>query len=325
MYTMDWNIVFDNAGTKFKLGILAECEIVCSVDNLADSATIILPEAVMNQVLNIENKISRGTSVLIELGYDGALVNEFEGYVQDITTNDSTLKIICEDALFLFRVGVQDEQFKLVSVKKIAQQLISQIDPAFKLVISGYGDEVYFEKFVIHQATGFDVLKKIQEETKANIFFNTRNKELHIHPPYEEKGGEVIYSMQQNIEKSTLEFKRAIDKKLEITVESVDLKGKVKSITIGNTGGDKKTIKSTIPLTDSAMLKLAQAAFVQNNFDGYSGSFDGWLVPFVKPTYSATILDQDYPYKDGTYYVVSVKTNFSESGGVRTITPGIKL
>ena len=321
MFTMDWNIVFDNHGEKFKLGILAECEIVCSVDNLADSATIVLPEAVMNQVLNIENKINRGTKVLIQLGYDGNLVTEFEGFIQDITTNDSTLKIVCEDALFLFRVGVPDVELKPSSLKKIAQYLIDKIDPSFTLSCDY---DISYEKFVIHQATGFDVLKKLQEETKANIYFDTTNKVLHIHPPYIEKAGIVRYSMQQNIEKSILEYKKAIDKKVEVTVESTDSKGKVKSITTGTTGGDKITLKVG-PMSEADMKKVADATLKKNSFDGYSGSFDGWLTPFVKPTYSAIIEDKDYPYKDGTYYVLGVKTNFSESGGIRTITPGIKL
>lgn len=321
MFTMDWNIVFETNGKKHKLGILAECEIVCSVDNLADTATIVLPEAVMNQVLNLENKINRGSGVLIQLGYDGNLETEFEGFVQDITTNDSTLKIVCEDALFLFRVGVPDVELKPSSLKKIAQYLIDKIDPSFALSCDY---DISYEKFVIHQATGFDVLKKLQEETKANVYFDTTNKVLHIHPPYLEKAGTVRYSMQQNIEKSTLEYKKAIDKKVEVTVESTDSKGKVKSITAGATGGDKITLKVG-PMTNVDMKKVADAALRKNSFDGYSGSFDGWLIPFVKPTYSAKIEDQDYPYKDGTYYIVGVKTNFSESGGVRTITPGIKL
>lgn len=321
MFTMDWNIIFNNAGKKFKLGILAECEIECSVDNLADTATIILPEAVMNQVLNIENKIGRATQVMIQLGYDGDLKTEFEGYIQDITTNDSTLKIICEDALFLFRKSVPDVELKPSSLKKIVQYLIDKIDPSFTLSCDF---EISYEKFVIHQATGYDVLKKLQEETKANIYFDTMNKVLHVHAPYVEIGGVVKYSMQRNIEKSSLEYKRAIDKKVEVTVESTDSKGKVKSITAGTTGGDKITLKVG-PMSEADMQKVAAAALKKNSFDGYSGSFDGWLIPFVKPTYSAIIEDKDYPYKDGRYYVIGVKTNFSESGGVRTITPGIKL
>jgi hypothetical protein len=78
-------------------------------------------------------------------------------------------------------------------------------------------------------------------------------------------------------------------------------------------------------MSEADMQKVAAAALKKNSFDGYSGSFDGWLIPFVQPTYSAIIEDTDYPYKTGRYYVIGVKTSFSESGGKRTITPGIKL
>lgn len=321
MFSMDWNIEFNNSGKKFKLGMLAECEIESSIDNLADIATIILPEAVMNTVLNIESKINRGTSVLIQLGYDGDLKTEFQGYIQQITTNDSTLKIICEDALFLFRVGVPDVELKPTSLKKIAQTLLDKIDPSFTM---NCDYDISYEKFVIHQATGYDVLKKIQEDSKANIYFDTENKVLHIHPPYLEVGNTVKYSMHQNIEKSSLEFKKATDKKVEVVVESTDLKGVVKSITAGTTGGEKISLKVGA-MSEADMQKVAAAAIKKTSFDGYSGTFDAWLVPRVKPTDSVIIEDQDYPYKTGRYYVVSVKTNFSESGAVRTITPGIKL
>jgi len=321
MFTMDWNIEFDNAGKKFKLGMLSECEIESSVDNLADTATITLPEAVMNTVFNIESKINRGTSVTIKLGYDGNLKTEFQGYIQQITTNDSTLKIVCEDALFLFRVGVPDVELKPTSLKNIAQTLIDKIDPSFTL---NCDYDIGYEKFVMHQATGYDVLKKIQEDSKANIYFDTVNKVLHIHPPYVEVGNTVKYSMQVNIEKSSLEFKKASDKKVEVVVESTDLKGKVKSITTGTTGGEKITLKVG-SMSEADMQKVAAATLKKTSFDGYSGTFDAWLIPLVKPTDSVIIEDQDYPYKTGRYYVISVKTSFSESGAVRTITPGIKL
>jgi hypothetical protein len=321
MFVMDWEILFKTDNTAYRLGTLAECVIDKSVDNLADTAEIVLPEAVMNQVLELESKIKRGSEVFISLGYDGFLESEFTGYVQEITTNDSSLKIICEDALFLFRIGVKDEELKPTSVKKIAQRLIDQIDSSFTV---NCDFDLNYEKFTIHQATGYDVLKKLQEETKANIYFDTGKKVLHIHPPYVEKGGEVNYSMHHNIESSKLEYKRAIDKKLEVTVESTDLNGKVTKETVGTTGGDKITLKVG-NMSKADVKRVAEAALKKNNFDGYEGTFDGWLIPFVEPTYSALIKDADYDYKTGRYYVVSVKTSFSETGAKRTIGPGIKL
>lgn len=321
MYNLDWYIEFETAGNRTQLALLAECEVVSSVENLADMATIILPEAVMNEVLNFENKIARGTKVLIQMGYDGKLETEFVGYIQDIVANDSSLKIVCEDALFLFRVDVKDVEMKPTSLTKIAQYVIDQIDPSYTLVCDF---DIAYEKFTIHQATGYDVLAKLQSETKANIFFNTEKKELHIHPPYTTKGGEVYYSMQKNIEASSLEFKNKLDFKVEVTIESTDIKGNVHKVTAGTTGGDKITLKVGA-ISEASMQKIADAELLKKSAAGYEGSFDAWLVPMVKPTYSARIKDEDYPEKTGWYYVASVTTNLSAAGGKRTITPSIKL
>ena len=57
----------------------------------------------------------------------------------------------------------------------------------------------------------------------------------------------------------------------------------------------------------------------------YEGSFDTWLIPYCEPTYSAKIVDFDYSEQSAIYYVKATKVNISSSGGVRTITPGIKL
>jgi hypothetical protein len=321
MYNIIWDIKFKTEGVTYSLQTFASIDIECSVDNLADKSTITLPEAVMNQVLNIGDQVKRGSEVVIKAGYDKTLVTEFFGFVEDVVTNDSSLIIKCEDALFLFRKGVKDVELKPTSLAKIAQLLIDQIDPGFTLKCDY---DITYEKFVIHQATGYDVLKKLAEETKSNIYFNTEKKELHIHPPYLEKSGEVIYSMQKNIEKSSLEFKKALDRKVEVTVESTNLKGKVESETVGTSGGDKITLK--VGSVDVASrIKIANAELLRRSADMYEGSIDTWLIPFVQPTYSVKIKDEDYPDKNGKYYVTGVTTSINESGGKRTVKIGVKL
>lgn len=321
MLNLDWQVEFKTEGKRYQLGLLAECEVISSVDNLADTATIVLPESVMNTVLNLDNRVRRGSEVIIKMGYDGNLETEFTGFVQDIVVNDSALKIICEDALFLFRKGIADVELKPTSLRQIGEYVIDGVDSSYSLNCTY---DINYEKFTIHQATGYDVLKKIQEETTANIFFDTEKKELHIHPPYLEKGGEVLYSMQYNIENSSLEYKNKLDAKVEVTIETTDINGNVQKVTTGTTGGDKVTLK--VGSMDTASLqKVANAAHLKRIAPGYEGSFDTWLIPMVKPTYSARIKDEDYPDKTGWYYVKSVTTNLSESGGKRTIVPGIKL
>lgn len=321
LYDIDWNIEFNTNGQRYRLAMLHSCEVFSSVDNLADTATIVLPEAIMNEVLNFENKIGRSTQVVISFGYNQALLTEFTGYIRDITVNDSSLKILCEDALFLFRKGIPDTQLKPTSLAKIAQYVIDHVDPSFQLDCTF---DINYEKFTIHQATGYDVLKKLQDETKGNFYFDTANKTLRIHPPYIEKTGEVFYSMQKNIENSSLEFKNRIDTKVEITVESTDLKGNVQKTIAGTTGGDKVTLKVGMMDQDS-MKRIADAELLKRSAPKYEGSFDTWLDPFVAPGYSARIKDEEYPNNTAYYYVQSVVTSISDSGGKRTVTPGIKL
>ncbi|NIJ45064.1 hypothetical protein FHR24_001503 [Wenyingzhuangia heitensis] len=321
MYAINWYVEFETEGKRTQLAILDELEIIASVDNLTDVATISLPEAVMNTALNFEGKIKRGSKVLIKLGYDSDLKTEFVGYVQEIVNKDSSLQIKCEDALFLFRKGIKSVELKSTSLKEVGKYIVDQIDEGYT-VDCDYG--ITYEKFTIHNATGYDVLKKLQEETKANIYFDTNNKVLHIHPPYVTKTGEVFYSMQKNIENSSLEFKNKVDDKTEIIIESTGKDGKVKKLTAGTTGGNKINIKVG-PMSEESMKKIAESALKKEAQSRFEGTFDTWLIPYVSPGYSARIKDEDYLNKLGWYYVVSVTTKISSQGAVRTITPGIKL
>lgn len=320
-FQLVWDINFKNKQGDWKLGILAECSIEKSVKNLADVATIVLPEANMNEVLKVQESIGRGDEVRIKLGYDRELRTEFTGYVREITTNDSSLKIVCEDGLFLFRKGVANKEFKPATVKQIAQYLISQVDSSFTLVCDY---DLPYDKFTIYQASAYDVLAKIQEETGADVFFDTAKKELHIHPAYTWKGGEEDYSMQHNVETSSLKYVSDADKKVEVTIESVGLDGKTISKTVGQPGGEKIT-KKVGRLSADAIQKIADNELKNKMSPGYEGSFDTFLVPYCEPGYTIGIYDEDYPYKDGRYYCESVTTSFSEAGGKRTVTAGIKL
>ncbi|WP_107039970.1 hypothetical protein [Brumimicrobium mesophilum] len=321
MYSLDYDISFQHNGRKFQLYMLDSVEIESDAMILADSAKIVLPEAVLNQVLNINDRIGRGAEVNIKLGYDGNLQNEFTGFVQDITTNDSSLTILCEDALFLFRVPVKDELLVNTNVSKICQSLLDQVNPEYTLVCDY---DIGYEKFTINRAEAYDVLKKLQSETKANIYFKTEEKELHVHFPYSERDGEVKYAFDRNIESSSLEYKKAIDRKVEITVEKIDKDGKITTVKSGTPGGEKFNIKVG-EMKASDIQKIADAELIKRSADKYEGSFKGWLIPVCRPTYSADIVDLDYPEKDGRYYVSAVATSFSSAGGVRTIKTGIKL
>jgi hypothetical protein len=315
MYEIDWQIVIG----KYELMALDRVKILHSVEKLSDTADIVLPASCFNEALEVEKKITRGDKVLILAGYDGTLVNEFSGWLEAISTDDGSLTLKCEDDIFLFRKPVPDKEFIGPDVKDILKYICGKVgvhklscDYCFK-----------YDKYVIKGATGYDVLKKLQEECRADIYMVDGT--LHVHPQYKQIFGTVKYSFQHNIEKSELEYKDARDRVVEVVVEGKGKDGKVVRQTAGTTGGDQVTIRID-GVSDIATLKaVAEEQLKIKSYTGYSGSFTGWMLPYCNAGYKATINDEDYEYKDGDYYVTEVETTISSAGGSREISLGMKL
>ena len=317
MYKMCWNIRIGG----FRLKMVEKVSIKRSVELLSDTATITLPGTVFNKAINIEDKIKVGDAVEIELGYNDDLKPEFKGYLKAIKTDGGSLTLELEDDIYLFRKSVKDEEMKDASVKNILTNICSQVGG---FSVSCDYDFTY-DKFVINNATGYDVLKKIQDEASPNIYL--KDKVLHVHPQYAEIFGEARYDFSRNIERdgTDLKYKSEDERKLLVVVEGTDETGATVSVEKGTTGGDKMTLKLPGVSSKSSLEQKAQSVLEQKVYTGYEGSFQSWLVPYVDAGYKVAITDPDYEIKNGTYYVISVETTFSKDGGVRKITLGKRL
>lgn len=315
MMTMCFNIAIGNK----KLLAVESISIVRSVSNLADTAQVVLPAMAGNATLDIESKISVGDTIEIQLGYDNKLKTEFSGYIDRINTDDGNLTIECIDALWFFkRVSLPDKVFNDVSLNDLLQQIVSAIEIPID-VKCDYA--LTYNKFTFYHATAYDVLKKIQDDTKADIYFE--NSALHIHPVYSQVGDRVAFDFAKNIESAELKYIKASDRDQEVEVSYTDAAGNVHTAKAGNTGG-KKT-KITVPADDDSMGNIAENWYNALVYDGYEGSFTGWLVPYVKPTDIVSLHDEQYEYKDGNYYVVGTEVEFSSSGGHRKIELGRRM
>ncbi|MDY5688016.1 MAG: hypothetical protein SPF90_06175 [Bacteroidaceae bacterium] len=315
MYTMQYDIQIGD----YRLGMLDKVEIHKSVEQLADTAVITLPASQYNQALQVEEKLKRGDGVIIKLGYEETgMALEFEGWLQRISTDGCNIKLHCEDDLFLFRKELPNEVLKNVTLEELLKKVISCFGIGLTL------DCTYswtYQKFVINNATGFDVLKKVQEECGADIYVDDK---LHVHPPGEKIGEERIYDLALNVEKEDLTYRRAEDNKVMVVVKALMPDGTVKEIETGSTGGDKIEVKCAT--SDEASMKARGDLEVKRRtYDGYEGSITGWLIPMCNPADIVTIKDKDYPYKNGTYFVNSVTTEFSKQGGSRKIDLGFRL
>lgn len=316
MYTLDFEVKIG----EFYLGMVESITIHKSVELLADTCEIVLPAARLNKALEVEEQIKRGDEVSVSIGYkEVGIKEEFKGYLQRISTDGGSIKLFCEDDLFQFRKDLPNEELKKISLSNLLSKVVKGIGKNYKVNCSYTW---VYDKFVIRDATGYDVLKKVQEECGADIYL--KDGVLHIHPPGEVVGKERFYDFAVNIEEAELSFKRAEDKKVKVVVKAIMPDGKVKEIEVGSTGGEKVEVKCHA--SDTASMKArGEAEVKRRTFDGYDGSITTWLIPECNPGDTASIHDGDYTYKDGTYFVRSVTTEFSESGGKRKVELGYRL
>ena len=316
MFTMKFDITVGD----YKLGMVEKVEIIRSVEQLADSAVVTLPGAEYNAALDIEQKIHRGDRIVINLGYaEIGMVQEFEGWVQRIGSDNGAITLQCEDDLFLFRKALADQQHKNITLASLLNIVVSGIGGGF-VVDCSYSWT--YEKFVINSATGYDVLRKIQEECGADIYI--QGNTLHVHAPGEKVEETVYYDFAQNVQKCDLQYRRTEDRRVRVVVKALLPDGKVKEMEFGTTGGDKVVVKCASS-DDESMKLRGESEHKRLTFDGYDGNIVTWLVPFIKPGYKAVIHDKDYEYKDGSYYVRAVKTEFGSDGGRRTVELGYRL
>lgn len=137
-------------------------------------------------------------------------------------------------------------------------------------------------------------------------------------------GVECFYDFALNVEEDNLTYHRAEDKKVQVIVKALMPDGTVKEVETGTTGGDKIEIKCATN-DEPSMKARGELEVKRRSFDGYEGSITGWLIPVCRPSDSVTLHDADYPYKDGTYFVTAVDTEFSSAGGKRKVSLGFRL
>ena len=314
-------LTYDIKIGNYQIAHLLSCEVRKSANKLADTATINMPGMSYNSALEIESKINRGDKVIISFGYDNDNNQEFQGYVSSIATDD-TITIECEDGMFDFRKDIESKQFKDVYIKDIIQEVVDQIG-GYSLVVGDGIENVRYDKFTIADATGFDILKKLQDDSKVHIFI--KQKELHVHLKYTYKEGDVKYDFEKNVEKSSLKYLQEADKKVLVEMIGIDRKNGKTKVTVGDKGGDKITVHRYNVTDKSSLRKIGEEEIKKYRFTGYEGNITTWLIPYCSYGYSAEIIDQDYENREGIYYVEAVTTVFSKSGGSRKVNLGIKL
>lgn len=282
--------------------------------NLTDKAEISIPRRFKWADKEVKELIRKGDQVIIKLGYDGNLNDEFTGYVVDLEAG-IPVKIYCEDNMYLLKKIPANKSYGVVKLKKI----LSDILPEWVKVEA---IDAELGSFIIEKSTVAKALEKLKESFGLNSYF--RGNTLFCGKVYEDIDKiEVKYHFQRNIVSHDLKYRTKDDLRIKVTAISYLNTGKKLEITLGDDDGEERTLPYYDNITDIESLKaIAQRDMEQFKVDGYKGGLVSFGIPFVKHGYIANLVDDEYPERSGKYYIESVKTEFSPSGFRRNIEPG---
>lgn len=315
-FALTYNIWLDNKRLK---GI-TKVELFTSVENLSNTATITLPEYINNVPYEIDKKIKRGMKVRIDIGYDNFNRTEFRGYVRSVSVNNPVV-IECEDEMYLFRKAVKSEVFINKTVTQILQSVCTQIGYSLVSKVS----DLKYDKFVIQQATGYEVLTKIKEQFALSL--TIYEEKLYANLRYTERFGEETIKFDQNVKSSNLKYVSAEDVKVLVEVKGVGADNKAtKTITAGTKGGEVVRLSPKLNITNETVLEqIAKQELSRLSYTGFRGDVTLFGQPFISAGFTARVLDPDYRNRDGVYFVIGTVVRFSKAGFERQVTLGQRL
>lgn len=168
-----------------------------SVYNLAATAVIRIPvTAVLKYAgkpptyIETARTLKVGDPVVIRLGYDGSLSEEFRGYVKRLNYT-VPLEVECEDEYY------QTRSVNCVFSKKTTslKNCLNEILPTTRI---GYCTDLTLKNFVINNKPGSWVLGLLKKEYGLTVFFDLDGK-LYLGRTTDFTGATVKYRLRYNV------------------------------------------------------------------------------------------------------------------------------
>lgn len=355
MFTLQHKILIGSK-QEYLLRRIVSVQVQKDIHTLGDRARITLIALNKNRSLGTDTKIKVGTPIEIALGYDQTLATELHGFIEQIESKEERLILHCMDHMYLFLKDVTEKTYEKQAEKgypleTILQDLAQTIGSPIEIKVGEALSAFQYKSFQRTQGPAINTLKKIKEDLGILIYM--RGSTLHVQAPHQSdsstEGKEISYSLEKNILKSSLIYRRASDKDLRIRVKSRDEKDNpIEVIASGdpnkpdisvkeggpsaggatspsqpspaNTTGSEsiELLRYHIPETQE-LEAIARQELSRWKYDGYEGHIETWLQPYCSYGYYATLKDDPESNRSGTFFVEKVEVHFSEQGGRRKV------
>lgn len=315
---------------SFRFKGVHELKIEKSIHEYADRAIISLPTSTVikqegrsTESVQTAKRFKVGDAVLIRLGYNGKLKDEFKGFVKQI--NPSTpCEIECEGYSWILRNKKNIRaSWKSTTLKEVLQEVVKDTDVKLHPDIPA----IPLKNIAINDASGTQVIEHLKGLLKGILTAYFIDDTLYMGLSYMDLANKTVkYRLRWNtIDGDSLKFKRAEDVQVQVELQYKKPDGTQVVTKTGTPGGVVRKDTISAVSDEKALKEIAEAKLMQESFDGYEGSLETLLIPYVQHGWRAELEDRQYPERSGNYFIESVTTTFGQNGGKRDVELGIRL
>lgn len=285
---------------------------------IGNTATIKLPNRYSSEYLT--NKIAGGDEVVIRIGYNGDLREEFVGYVSDIASS-APVEIRCEDEMYkLKRVRPKAKSYETTTLKDVLRYLVPEV------TLTDIPDVTLSPFYIYADKSVAAALQELRENFGLEL--NFKGKSLFVGVPLTEKDAAksevVIYDLDRNVIDPRLNFRRSEDVRLRVQAKSITADNKVITVEVGDDDASTTTTLHFYNITVKAELtRQAEEKLKVMKYSGFEGDITTFGVPYAEPGMIAKIIDKRYDnICEGKYFIDSVNTTFDMNGFRRNVKIG---
>jgi hypothetical protein len=305
----------NNRRAAIVLTRVTEITVESSWKQLTATAEIVLPRKVKFFDRNsVRDTFRNGDFVTIAFGYNGKNVEEFRGYITEVSA-DIPIKIKLQDEMWKLKQLPVNFSAPNISLK----DLLTKIAPGYKIdALEG----VQIGSVRYPKTTIAAVLEKLQQEPwKLNTYFKTINGQnvLVCGKYYADDSDveKVTFDLERNCVSNSLNYVRADDLKILIKGVSTLTNGTKIEAEFGDKDGQFRQL-AHYNKTKKELEVLVKLDFQKSKQDKFDGSFTAFGIPSVKHGQKANLTSTLYKDRNGTYYIEGVTKTFG-TGGIRQV------
>lgn len=298
---------------------VAEIIIESSWTLLTSTAEIVIPRKIKYFDKNkVSDVFRKGDFVTIAFGYKGKNMEEFRGYITEISAD------------IPIRIKLQDEMWKLKQIPVNFSSpnigladLLTQIAPGYKIdALEG----VQIGSVRFPKTTAAAVLDKLQQDPwKLNTYFKSpispeggkgnEKPTLVCGKYYADDGNaeKVNFHLERNCVSSALNYVRKDDVLILIKGVSTLTNGTKIEVEFGDKEGQTRQL-THYNKTKQELEVLVRLDYEKHKQDRFDGSFTAFGIPSVKHGQKAKLTSTLYEDRNGVYFIQGVTKTFNRDG-----------